>query len=167
MAKKEVVFRKECNLLIEEVNLSTELYKKTFKKDWIHKLALKVVYDRLWRIKSPNYCGLISESALKWPSSARVQDHALGRLNSSLKIVHMIMANDDHENIIAFMRRAVTTIRVTKDENMMLKKIQKQHGNMTIQHYESVCGPLRWLSKRARKHKARLATDREKKKLFG
>jgi hypothetical protein len=165
MARKET-FREECNLLIEEVRLLTNLYKNKYLKDWSKKLAGKVLSDRLWRFKSSAYCGLISLSASKWPAKDRVLDHALGRLNSSLQIVKMIEANDDTRNIIAFMRRAVSTIRVTKDENMLLKKSQR-HGLMTLKNYESVCGKLYWLEKSARKHKIRLATAREKRKLFG
>jgi tRNA C32,U32 (ribose-2'-O)-methylase TrmJ len=162
---KKETFREECNLLIEEVRLLTGLYKNTYKKEWNKKLAAKVIYDRLWRFKSSTYCGLISLSASKWPAKERALDHALGRLNSSLQIVKMIEDSEDAKSIIAFMRRAVTTIRVTKHENQMLKKFQK-HGLMTLQDYESVCGKLYWLEKGARGHKIRLATAREKRKLF-
>lgn len=163
---KKETFREECNLLIEEVRLLTDLYKKTYNKDWDKKLATKFIYDRLWRFKSSAYCGLISLSASKWPSKDRVMDHALGRLNSSLQIVKMIESNATTKDIIGFMRRAVTTIRVTKDENILLKKFQK-HGLMTLKNYESVCGQLYWLEKNARNHKIRLATPKEKQKLFG
>lgn len=135
---------------------------KPVREDWRSFIA-QHFYDCFEKVIKEN-TGLISEKASQLSSESRCADCIYGRKWIFEHAIKMLDGGHSIQDVFAFVRPRLKIIRVTPDENQLLRKYQNR--NMTLEAYESVVGKLFYLKHRGRKHQTRPATQEEKEKAF-